>query len=227
MPKVSNTSKNETNNVVANENIDEKDILIKQLMEKVESLSKMVLENQNNSDDKKVSVQVDNQADYTEPNPNKQIRIVSMCYGTLNLSTEPFGRGKLVTFNKYGESKTVLYSTLIDIVNNNRSFAEEGKFYILDKDVVYYLGLSDYYNNIFNKDIIDNILNYSPSEITDFLNNMVESQKETLVRNIIDKIYNNKSVDLNKCDLISKLCNIDILSKVSEMREISNITEIK
>lgn len=227
MPKVSNTSKNEANNVVANENIDEKDILIKQLMEKVESLSKMVLENQNNSDDKKVSVQVDNQTDYTEPNPNKQIRIVSMCYGTLNLSTEPFGRGKLVTFNKYGESKTVLYSALIDIVNNNRSFAEEGKFYILDKDAVYYLGLSDYYNNIFNKDIIDNILNYSPSEITDFLNNMVESQKEVLVRNIIDKIYNNKSVDLNKCDLISKLCNIDILSKVSEMREISNITEIK
>lgn len=227
MPKVSNTSKNETNNVVANENIDEKDILIKQLMEKVESLSKMVLENQNNSDDKKVSVQVDNQTDYTEPNPNKQIRIVSMCYGTLNLSTEPFGRGKLVTFNKYGESKTVLYPTLIDIVNNNRSFAEEGKFYILDKDAVYYLGLSDYYNNIFNKDIIDNILNYSPSEITDFLNNMVESQKEVLVRNIVDKIYNNKSVDLNKCDLISKLCNIDILSKVSEMREISNITEIK
>jgi len=36
------------------------------------------------------------------------------------------------------------------------------------------------------------------------------------------KIFNDEPVDMNKVDIISKVCNIDIVGKAREMREISN-----
>lgn len=224
MPKLTNTSNtNKVEEVVENESlpVDDRDKIINELMARVEELTKMV------NQSKPLSIvaedvveQCSNDENFKEPSPNKQIRLISLCYGTLNLSTEPFGRGKLVTFSKYGESKTILYSTLIDIVNNNRKFAENGSFYILDKDAVYYLGLSDFYKGILSKDIMDNIYNYSPTEITDLLRNATDEQKEVIIRNTIDKIYNNIPVDLNKADLVGKFCGINIMNKVSEMKEI-------
>lgn len=226
MPKLSNpntTAKPVNSNENTVNHNDSKDDIINQLMKQVSDLTNMINEiksSNNKNEDKPLDTNELDEVEFKEPSPNKQIRLISLCYGVLNLSTEPYGKGKLVSFNKYGESKTILYSTLIDIVNNNRKFAENGSFYILDKDAVYYLGLSDYYKGILSKDIMDNIFNYSPSEITDLLRNATDEQKEVLVHNTIDKIYNNQPIDLNKADLIGKSCGINIMNKVSEMKNI-------
>lgn len=227
MPKTTNTSNlkknDETVQTIQKESYSNNEEIINQLMKKIEELTRMVNESKEAQKLSENSSSLDNCVEeFKEPNPNKQIRLISLCYGALNLSTEPFGKGKLVSFSKYGESKTILYSTLIDIVNNNRKFAENGSFYILDKDAVYYLGLSDFYKNILSKDIMDNIYNYSPAEINDLLRSATEEQKEVIVRNTIDKIYNNIPVDLNKADVIGKSCGVDIMSKVSEMKEIDS-----
>lgn len=213
-------SEKKTNSTTTNIK-DERDSVIAELLAKVESLTKMVDDFANKQTViNNISDIEENHVEFTEPFANKQIRIMSLCYGQLNLSTEPFGRGKVYSFSKYGEVKNILYSTLIDIVNSNRSFAEDGHFYILDKDAVYFLGLSDSYKKILSKDIIDNIYSYDISSISDIVNNTTDEQKYVLARRTIDKIYNNEqNLDLNKCILIGKCCNIDVMAKVAEMKK--------
>ena len=65
--------------------------------------------------------------DYTEPEDGKSIRVRSLFNGTLNLT---YGDRRFVTFNKYGDENRVLYRDLIQIVNMNHKFAEEGYFEI-------------------------------------------------------------------------------------------------
>lgn len=151
-----------------------------------------------------------------EINPNKQVMVMSLCYGILNLGNG--GNNTIVQFSKYGETRPVLYSTLINIVNHNLRFAQTGKFYILDKDAVYHLGLSDYYKKLIPNEIINNITDYSPNAIESIISNIDDEQKEVIVKILSEKIYKGSTLDANKINLISELSGKDIMKKVEEMR---------
>ena len=91
----------------------------------------------------------DDSLEYPEPDANKQIRLVSMYYGSLTLcNSMNRNTARMLTFSKFGEIKSVLYHDLVDFVNNERKFAEAGYFYILDKAAVYHLGLSSDYKKL-------------------------------------------------------------------------------
>lgn len=162
--------------------------------------------------------------EYTDPLPNKQIKIMSLYYGSLNLATEIGGSAKY-TFNKYGQIKPVLYSTLTEIVNVNRKFVENGSLYILDKNAVYSLGLSEVYKEILTKDIIDNICEYSVSDINSILDNITDAQKDIMIYNLRMKIFNGEIIDYNKLDVINKKFGVDIMSQVNEMKDFGNTEE--
>ena len=159
-----------------------------------------------------------------EPNPGKMIRVVSLCRGSLNMDEDNTGRG-LIHFDKYGETKTVLYSSLVNIVNNNRKFAENGLFYILDKSAVYYLGLQDVYKKIVPNNVLDNILNYADVDIVKIIKNTEPTQIETMAKNLADKIYYGANVDLNKIQLISNESGIDIMEKVKQMKGFADLNK--
>lgn len=156
-----------------------------------------------------------------EPAPNKSIRVMNLCYGALTLK-DGTGATRL-PFDKYGEIKPILYSSLIDVVNANRSFADDGKFYVLDKNAVYHLGLNNDYKKIVDGTIIDNICNYSEVQILDILKTIPESQREVIVKTLKDRIYNGEEFNLNKIAVINKYCNVDIMDMVEQMKEFSNI----
>ena len=61
-----------------------------------------------------------------QPRPDELIKVMSLRYGVLNLNVNDHLALRL---DKYCEIKPVLYSNLIDIVNQNRSFAEDGFLY--------------------------------------------------------------------------------------------------
>nr|DAT69659.1 MAG TPA: Cby-like protein [Caudoviricetes sp.]DAT69697.1 MAG TPA: Cby-like protein [Caudoviricetes sp.] len=157
-----------------------------------------------------------------EPSPNKMVRILSLCRGSLNLSEDEAGNGK-VKFSKYGEIKTVLYSSLINIVNYNRSFAEKGVFYILDKAAVYYLGLKDCYSHLVTNDVLDNICNYDDVDIIKIIDSTEKTQIDTMIKNLTDRLYSMESLDLNKIQTISQKVGVDIMAKVNEMKQFSNM----
>lgn len=154
-----------------------------------------------------------------QPRPDSMIRLQSLTKGELCLNVNG---NVAINFEKYGDIKPVLYSELVNIVNNNRSFAENGTFYIMDDSAVFYLGLARFYDHIMSWEDIENIETFSDGTLRQMLPKISDFQKDVLSLVLATKIFNNESVDMNKVDVISKVCNIDIVGKAREMREISN-----
>jgi hypothetical protein len=156
-----------------------------------------------------------------EIRPDKQVKIVSLCYGTLNLND---GRS-ILHFDKFGQTKSCLYSRLTDIVNNDSSFAENGLFYICDPSAVYHLGLSDVYSRLFNLDVITHICSRSNKEIEEIVSTMNDAQKQVLVQNIVYRTASGESFDLNKVNLISKLTKININDELAGYNAIQKLID--
>ena len=152
-----------------------------------------------------------------QPKADSMIRVVSLCQGELNLKN---GRNGILKFTHYGEIKPIMYSQLIDIVNLNKGFASAGDFYIENKSAVYHLGLQEEYKHIYPLKVLNNIENYDNDEIEEIIHNMCKSQRETVVTNIVNKLYKDENINQNKVKLISKLCNVDIHAMVRTMHEV-------
>lgn len=158
-----------------------------------------------------------------QPRPDELIKVMSLRYGVLNLNVNDHLALRL---DKYCEIKPVLYSNLIDIVNQNRSFAEYGYFYILDDRAVYHLGLSNAYKSLVSGDIMNHIDEYSNEQIENILKNVRKEQKDTILYNLSLRLYNNEQVDVNKIKFIGDICGVDIFANVREMHNLDkNITE--
>lgn len=182
----------------------------------------MNLQNSVSSNDeiKKVQKEVDTEKtkeNFEQPKSDELIKICSLTHGELNLGLD----GRIaISFRKYGDIKPVLYSKLVNIVNENRSFAEYGDFYIMDERAVYHLGLSEYYKKIYPIEVLNNIENYDREKIEEILSNMCKPQRETVVINIAQKMYDNEEINQNSVKIIENILNIDIHEMVKTMREI-------
>lgn len=151
-----------------------------------------------------------------EIKPNKYIRVMSLQFGRLNLSTEGFGRGRLFVFNHFGEVKNIIYSDLANIIHSHQKFAEEGRFYIMDKAVIRNHGLTEFYDKFMTKEMIEKILQYNKDELTEMFSNAPKSQQENIVNILIKKIKNKEDVDLNKIDVLSRIYGENLYEKAQE-----------
>jgi hypothetical protein len=159
----------------------------------------IIVENNNNDDDEDFEIR-----------PNKYIKVMSLNFGKLVLTTEGKGRGKAFVFNKFGDVKNIVYSELANLIHHQQTFAEEGRFYIFDKNVVRNHGLIEYYNKFLTKEVIDNILEYNRDEIVDLFKNTTDAQREVIVNILIKKIVDGEDVDIAKVDIISRLSGQNI-----------------
>lgn len=189
--------------------------MIAKLSERLDAMDKKSEET-----DEENLVPTDNTGEYTEPDANKQIKIMSMFYGSLNISNNANrSAGRTLTFSKFGEIKSVLYHDLVDYVNNERKFAEEGYFYILDKAAVYHLGLTNEYNHLVDGDIVNHMMDYSGSELESIVSVMTDAQKDSIANLFADKLYHGKELDLNKIAIISKHLPVSIEQMVQEKKD--------
>jgi hypothetical protein len=143
--------------------------------------------------------------DDSDIRPNKYIKIMSLNFGQLVLSTEARGQGKVFVFNKFGDVKNIVYSELANLIHHQQSFAEQGRFYIFDKQVIKNHGLTQYYEKFMTKEMIDNILNHNREEIITLFNNTTKTQRDIIVNLLIKKIVDGEDVDITKVDIISRL----------------------
>ena len=154
-----------------------------------------------------------------QPRPDAMIRLQSLTKGELCLNVNG---SVAINFDKYGDIKPVLYSELMNIVNNNRRFAEEGAFYIMDDASVKDLGLSRYYDNILSYDEIESLESYSDDELRTIVPKISDFQKDVVSLVFANRIYNDEQVDRNKIEVISKACEIDIAKRAREMKQIAD-----
>jgi hypothetical protein len=156
------------------------------------------------------------QQEYVEIPLNKRIPVISLYDGILVLTTDKRGSGKPFEFKKFGTIIHINYSDLVEILHYQKRFAEEGLFYINDKNVISNNGLQDVYEKILDKKMIDNILSLNKSELNEVFNNTTEAQRDIIVSIIINKIRNNEDIDLNKVDMLSKIYKRDIIDIANE-----------
>lgn len=153
------------------------------------------------------------------------IKVICLIGNELNLVTKPYGRGgKIFTFRKQYEVKRILYSDLVEILENQPGFVEAGYFYIADQRVIRRHGLDDVYKNILTKEKIESIMSNNSNDAVTLFKSANPSQQEVIVEMLILKLCNNPdSVDLNMVDKISRASGIKIQEKAEEARQLTEI----
>ena len=216
----------------------ETEISVTQLMSIINDLQKQInsltaqslvlspqLEDQSSGRDS-ISVNIENddtedEFDKIEIRPDAYIKVVSLYPGWLNLSTKAYGKGKTFTFKSFGETKRILYSDLIEILEVYRHFLEKGYFYIMNRNVIRKNGLDDICVNVLTRQNIDMILmGKNDDNIVSLFKSANESQREVITDMLISKMLANEEVDLNLIDKLTRISGIKIIEKYENSKPI-------
>jgi hypothetical protein len=157
---------------------------------------------------KKVSVKDDiEDEDGIVVHDETKIKVMSLCPHELNLSTESKGRGRIFTFNNFGEVKNIRYVDVGHILENQKHFLEQGLFIILNEKVVKKEGLEDIYKKILTKDMIEQVVlgNTNQTDAVNIFKSAGEKQQKIIVEMMVAKKVAGENVDLNLADRISKI----------------------
>jgi hypothetical protein len=147
------------------------------------------------------------------------IKVMSLCPYVLNLTTELKGKGKIFTFQKFGEVKRILYNDLVKILEVHPRFANEGLFIIMNSKVVRRHGLDESYDNILTKENIEKILSGNQSDAVNLFKIANPKQKEMIATIIIDRMVGGLEMDLNLVDRLSREMDYNIANRVNEIKE--------
>lgn len=146
-----------------------------------------------------------------EIDPNKKIRIISLISGGLNLKSDYMNQPFYLS--DFGKFLDIKYDDLNSIVNNQRELAENGAFWITNKEAVEALYLEEDYKRMVEKDTIEKIMTLHTNDIVDIIGSVSDIQKETILQLIIKGIRESKEgyTDLNKIKAISDNVGQDLL----------------
>lgn len=145
----------------------------------------------------------------------KKVKVINLAHCPVSVSTEGDGQGIVKTFNKYGDVLTIKFDVLSDMVANYQNTFSRGYLRILDKDVVDELSLTDEYEELYTKEMIDEIINLQTDGAVDLFINMDDTLRETTARTIAMNLKNGQVYDFNRLHRIEKETGINI-EKLSE-----------
>lgn len=147
----------------------------------------------------------------------KKVKVISLVPNIYNLTTQENGKGKAFTFKEFGQMITMKTSELEEIlsIQSYRNQAEQGYFYILDKDIVEDQDLTEAYEHISNKEAIEHVMNLDSDECVDIFCGLNKDMQESLAAQIAENMTNGARLDRNRIADISMRTNIDI-EKIAE-----------
>lgn len=140
----------------------------------------------------------------------KKIKCINLMRNPLNVSTEPWGRGKVYEFSKYGETKLIKFDDLVEIVSSYPNTMEKGFLYIANPQAVEELGLSEDYEGIHTKEILDELVYLRRDMDVDVFNSMPKDLQESTALEIARLINANEAIDWNRLRKIKESTGIDI-----------------
>lgn len=202
-------NKNKTTQAKTNE-----DKKIKDLENTVKQLEEIILKMQSNN----MTVVPEKEEVELDINPNKKTKITSLTYGYFTLYAPNRG---FLKFQNYGSSHTITYAQLVDYVNACRTSAENGNFYIHNQDMVQDLGLGEIYDNLLSDKIIDKLIFTNELDTNNILSNATDTQKQMICSLVCEKVYNKELDSMAKVEEISRAINVDIMTKLKEMKDSS------
>lgn len=200
-------------------NLEKENEMLRKEVEELKSLVKELLQ-RDKKEDKKEEVEkrkVDDESPF-EISPHRLIKITSLFTGGMTLRG---AKNQPIRFDKFGVQRPVTYEDLIHICNEYRNLAEEGYFYIDDKEAVKALYLEDHYKHIVDRDTIRNLIKLDEEKIKEIYNNLSQTLQESFLDIVIDGIERGdyEFNDRNKINLISQLCGKNLYEIVERRRE--------
>lgn len=185
---------------------------MKKLIENLANTQNTVVANTTTNN---VEVQQSEIEDYDEIviRPDRYIPVMSLASTRLILKA---GKGKFYNFGEYGEVQNIIYSDIMEIVRNHRKLAMEGAFYILNEKVVSAQGLKANYDEILNKQALDELVNKSVDEFEPIFTKLSSSQKKAVINNVVKAVVDNQDVSMNIINVINKDCKVNIDTMVDD-----------
>ena len=150
---------------------------------------------------------------------SKRVKCVSLVHNPINVSTEPDAKGKIFSFNKYGDVRLIKFDELNDIVASYPNTMSQGLIYICNPDVVKELGLDDEYEKIYDKETVDKIIYMREEHDADLFIGMNKNMQESTVREIANLINNNVTIDFNYLQKIKENTGYDIAKIAKDLKE--------
>lgn len=150
--------------------------------------------------------------------PDRDVFVVSLVRGSLNLVTEPDGKGFVYKFEHFGEEIPIKYSDLKLIVQNNKKMLNKGRFYIYDKEFIRQQRLEQTFNKIFSKDEMEKMFTMKKDEFAKSFSKMVSSQQGMFTALLVDSIRDGKDVDANIVQIVSEKIDKNIYELVKESK---------
>jgi len=170
----------------------------------------------------------DDEFDKIEIRPDTYVKVMSLCPYPLNLSTKFGGKGKLFAFSSFGATKRIMYSDLIEILENHERFLKEGFFIILNRAVVRKNGLDEVHSKILTKEKIEQILDgKNSSETVSLFKSCNRTQQDFIIQMLVDRMIGGQEVDLNLIDKLSRASGIKIQEKYETTKEFIDSLNIK
>lgn len=149
------------------------------------------------------------------------IEVISQCVGLLNLVMGKIGNNDsdCYTFKEFGEVQSIPFGDLKEIVKFNKSFAQNGLFYVNDEKAIKQLRLEKYYKRLVNYQDMESIFVKEPNDFIEIYKLASKGQQEVIVKLIIEKLSNKEEIDANVLLQIGQLSGKDLLKIQKESNE--------
>lgn len=188
------------------------------LKEEIEGLKKAMESLMSTVKSSSYDVKSDDGENAVDIPPTKMIKVTSLFAGGMTLRG---AKNQTIRFDRFGVQRPISYEDLIHICNEHRNLAEEGYFFIHNKDVIKSLYLEEYYErSIVDRDTIKNLINLDGKRIKEIYNDLSKNLKETFVDIVIEGMEQGKPEfnDRNKIELINQLCGKNLYEIVERRR---------
>lgn len=142
----------------------------------------------------------------------KKVKVMSLVPNKYNLCTQERGRGRIYTFLEFGDIVTMKTSELEEIlsIQKQRKQAEQGYFYILDKDIVADQDLEDVYETINTKEIMEHVFRLDNDDCVEVFCGLDKNLQESVATQIAEMLNSGVKLDRNKIADIAFKTDIDI-----------------
>lgn len=162
--------------------------MLKKMQAQMESLQNQ-FDAQNSDNNNIVVTQSDN--------ITRTVKVISLVPNTYNLTTQPNGRGKLYTFNKFGDSLNIRFTDMQDILNIYGQQFESGMAILTNKKDYDDLAIGYLWDSVISKDKLDRLLELKDEESIDAILNMDKDTQERIARIIAQKIFDGVNYNYN------------------------------
>ena len=145
---------------------------------------------------------------------DRDVLFISLCLGTLNLSTARNGGGEIYTFHEFGEEQMIPYSDAKNIIKNNKSFIKGGKVFIDDEDIIQNERLTKDYEKILDYKGLSQLFKEDVQTFEKIFQGIPRGQQESFADILIQKIIKGEKIDRNLIYIVNQELNIDIEEKI-------------